>query len=219
MDGHVARRAKPTFNRARSPMAASSDDGQLAAPIIFQCGNCHRVISDSNQLLATVPELGLLVLDAVVGVKALSLEEGDGGGTFEPLHCSACNHRVGRLYRTPPEPALASLVHTTEEPRYSLIQNALASYVLGSAAAHSPAATAGALTSDAASAGADDANGTLALGTGSRLDALESSEASAQQQLTQLMRVVLALDTRLRQLEDANGGSEPENSAGAKRPR
>ena len=50
----------------------------------------------------------------------------------------------------------------------------------------------------------------------SRLEALESSEAAAREELGQLKRVVLALDQRLRALE---GGDDGGGGAGAKRPR
>ena len=208
-------------------MAASSDEAAaIAAPIVFQCGGCHRVISDSNQLIDAVSELGVLVLDAVVGLR---VDEADGAQeTYRPLRCSACEHLVGRLYREAPQPSLTSVVHTHERPRYALIHGAIASYVLGSAAAHT-------LQHDAADAAAPPADelssvpngtgaGALQLGTAGRLDALEGSEASMQQQLTQLMRVVLALDQRLRSIEEAGQpptgeAEEATQRAGGKRPR
>ena len=181
-------------------MAASSDE-TLAAPIVFQCGSCHRVISDSNQLLLAEAELGLLVLDAVVGVR-IGDSEPLKANEFLPLHCSACGHLVGRLYQWAPKPSLASLVHSNENPRYSLIQEALASYVLGSAAAHRlDHAWAAADPQADATAASHTANGELQLTTASRLESLESGEQSARQQLTQLMRVVLALEQRLQLVE------------------
>jgi len=195
-------------------MAASSDEA-LAAPIVFQCGACHRVLSDSNQLLAAVAELGLLVLDAVVGVR-IGEPEPLKAEAFVPLHCSACEHLVGRLYQQPPEPSLASLVHSNESPRYALVQGALASYVLGSAAAHqlqpadaSAAAAAEPRDADAAAAPNGDAHGALQPphAMASRLAALESGEQSAREQRTQLMRVVLALEQRIQALERERGGA------------
>ena len=195
-------------------------EGAVAAPIVFQCGACNRVVSDSNQLLAAVAEHGVLVLDAVVGVRIGEADPADKYAAFLPLHCSACNHVLGRVYQQPPDPSSAFLVHSNATPRYSLLQSALGSYVLGSAAAHSVA-----LDPDEEPAPPDSlpptANGgdhALQPGVAGRIDALESSEASAQQQLTQLMRVVLALDQRLRSLEEAKPATG-EEASGSKRPR
>ena len=185
----------------------------LAAPIVFQCGACYRVVSDSNQLVAAVADLGVLVLDAVVGVR---IGTADAAAHTSPLHCSVCGHTLGRIYQQPPQQAFIDLVHTDSEPRYALIQNALASYVLGSAAAHGAdegggggqggGGRAAAATAAATAHAEEGTTGTAraaTLSTASRLEALESGEASAQQQLTQLMRVVLALDQRLHAVEEA----------------
>ena len=177
----------------------------LSAPVVFQCGACHRVISDSNQLLAAIADLDLLVCDAVVGLRVG--EEVDGAPS--PLYCTACQHEVGRLYHRAPEPSFEALVHAPSQPRYCLMQKALASYVLGSAAAYgslddgNAAEMAGTTVSlsESPAVAELDTGGSLQLGTVGRLDALESSDVSARQQLTQLMRVVLALDQRLRTLE------------------
>ena len=206
----------------------------MNAPIVFQCGSCHRVLSDSNQLLSAVAELGVLVLDAVVGVKAADADAAkklqNGGGSssadnYLPLHCSACEHVVGRLYEQAPQLALVHLVHRPEAPRYCLVQDALASYVLGSAGL--PVDTAAEESEEAAAdsakrqkvtdaAAATRADGiaaaatVAAAGDGSsslRLDALESSDANVRQQLAQLMRVVLALDQRLRGLEESGASA------------
>ena len=188
-------------------MSGSSDE-PLSAPVVFQCGACHRVVSDSNQLLAAVADLGVLCLDAVVGVRIGDSESG-ADRSFAPLHCSACEHPLGRIYREPPRPELEGLVHTNDQPRYSLLQSALASYVLGSAAVHG--ASEDALATSAppgeAAIALNGAAGVPHLAGGERLDVLETNEASTRMQLTQLMRVVLALDQRLRSIEEERAAS------------
>jgi hypothetical protein len=192
----------------------------VAAPMVFQCGACYRVVSDSNQLLAAVEELGVLVLDAVVGVR---VGEADDADEALPLHCSACEHLLGRMYRRAPAPDLDRLVHTRDAPRFSLAQSALASYVLGSAAAASAAAATNG-DSDAHGGGSEAQIGSAA---GGELSApREGADEGTQQQLTQLMRVVLALDQRLRSLEavappdtGAADGDDDANGSGRKRAR
>lgn len=189
----------------------------LAAPIVFQCGNCHRIISDSNQLLAAVGELGVIVCDAAVGVQQGS--SADAEDSSLPLRCRACQHLLGKQYQKPPQPSLEGLVHTSEQPRFAFFQSALVSYVLGSCAAQAAAAAADPPSEDAAAVAADSSSGgdaaaTLPLAAERRLDALESSEKSAREQVTQLMRVVLALNQRLCALEEA-GSSQAAAAGGA----
>ena len=191
-------------------------DANIHAPIVFQCGSCHRILSDSNQLLHGVAELGVLVLDGVLGVR---VQDGaPANGISLPLQCSGCEQIVGRVYEQAPKPEFEHLVHTTERPRYALLQEALESYVLGSAAGPaslSPAEAANSKPpplddgagSGLASSGGDGAAVTRFEGGDARLAALEGSEAAARQQVTQLMRVVLALDQRLRLLEEQTAGS------------
>ena len=210
----------------------------MNAPIVFQCGGCHRVVSDSNQLLSAVADLDILVLDAVVGVRVADTAAGADdvdNRDFALLHCSACDHQLGRVYSRSPQPAL-DIVHRDGVPRYALVQSALASYVLGSAALHvadSQQQRPNARELDERGVGAADdqqqqplpQQHTPAMLPQQRpvLQLVDASgEASFREQLaghdlqlTQLMRVVLALDARLRSLED--GGQEPE--AGDKRPR
>ena len=179
--------------------------------MVFQCGACHRVISDTNQLLAAVADLGALVLDGVVGVRvdhANSTEE-----DFQLLRCSGCDHVVGRLYRRPPQPGLSHMVHTDAAPRYCLDHRALETYELGSAAgAHDVNGEAGTSSSSSKPAQGDgvlDAPNVStgdALATLRRLETLEQSDAGVKEQLAQLMRVVLALDQRLRGVEETGGG-------------
>ena len=198
----------------------------MNAPIVFQCGSCHRVLSDSNQLVSAVADLGVLVLDAVVGVKtadaaAEKLQNGGASSSADgclPLHCSACEHVVGRLYEQAPQLALTHLVHRPEAPRYCLVQDALASYVLGSAGlqvnaaavedeeAVADSAKRQKLTDASAATGVDGIAAAAGDGSG-RLEALESSDANVRQQLAQLMRVVLALDQRLRGLEESGASA------------
>ena len=157
------------------------------APIVFQCGACRRVISDSNQLVAAVAELDALVLDGVIGVSVTG-----GDATYASLQCSACKHPLGRQYSQPPQPSLENVVHREEAPRYTLSRVALESYVLGSA------------QSGPSSNGTNDAgqSSATAIEPATRIEALETSEADVRLQLAQVMRVVLALDQRLRSLED-----------------
>ena len=161
----------------------------LAAPIVFQCGACHRVVTDSNQLLSAVAELSVLVFDAVVGLRVGEASSDD----CDPLLCGHCSHPLGRLYTRAPRPELEGIVHREDAPRFSLQQDALVSYVLGSAGAQ-------------ASGDATVDNGSSAV-TGAAVQQLGAdgggtdSQEATQRQLTQLMRVVLALDERLRALE------------------
>ena len=188
----------------------------VAAPIVFQCGSCRRVISDSNQLVAAVAELDTLILDAVTGVSLAEV-----GDSFTSLQCSSCKHPLGRCYSSPPQPALAYVVHQKDAPRYALSRASLESYMLGSAAS-------GQLdgkiedcgTGEAgASNGHDKCERGLAGAAAAaleevlpstRIEALERSDADVRVQLAQVMRVVLALDQRLRSLE-SDGGDAAES--------
>jgi hypothetical protein len=219
----------------------------LVAPVIFQCGNCHRVLSDSNQLLSAVEQLGVIVLDAVVGVAVEEEEEaGDGSQersssagapAFLRLRCAACEHQVGRVYRQAPSPALAHIVDEPSAPRYALEQTALASYVLGSAGVAAFGAADG---EHAADADAADAQQPPPLDGQPRqppteqqqqqqqqqqqrvggLDSAGSASAAAEldamrEQMGQLMRVVLALDQRLRSVEEGGAKGTPSEGDGA----
>lgn len=179
------------------------------APVIFQCGRCHRVLTDSNQILTAVAELGIVVFDAVIGVHVGERDAAEEDMAL-PLHCSACDHCIGRIYQQPPLPTLANLVHSDEAPRYALLQDALASYEFGSSAGFLAAPSKEAADTEAAS------NGSMQLDTAGRLDVLERGNADSQTQLTQLMRVVLALNQRLHTLEEANShGDEADGGAGS----
>ena len=166
------------------------------APMVFQCGSCRRVVSDSNQLLSAVAELDALVLDAVVGVTAEVDEP-----AFATLRCSACHHKLGRCYQQPPKESLTHLVHRDDAPRYTLSRASLESYVLGSTQAKH---TTGGGTSSSTELSSDVA---LLPIPSERVAALEASEADMRLQLSQLMRVVLALDQRLRSLEVGDGAA------------
>ena len=174
-----------------------------AAPIVFQCGGCRRVVSDSNQLLSAVADLDVLVLDAAVGLRT---GPADDTGAYDTLHCAACGHGLGRKYRQPPAPNLAHLIWQDAAPRYCLTRSSLESYVLGSSSQHWPDETTepGSGTSAAAANGSSHATQLAASEAGpatSRVEALERCEADARQQIAQLMRVVLALDQRVHMLE------------------
>jgi hypothetical protein len=190
--------------------------------MVFQCGSCHRVISDSNQLISAKAELGVLVLDAVIGVNVGS--EVDMEHAALPLCCSACGHRVGRLYQQAPSPSLTDVVHHDDAPRYALIQESLASYVLGSTGL---TVNGRSRDGDGVDAGGGDAGPPQQLqagdhdssaigGLSTRIAALEGSDTGVREQLGQLMRVVLALDQRLQSLE---GGSGAADEVERKRPR
>lgn len=184
-----------------SPRSASRAMSVPSAPMVFQCGACHRVISDSNQLLAAVAELDVLVLDAVVGISIV-----EGGEAFSELRCSACQHNLGKCFTQPPQPSLTDLVHRKDAPRYALSRAALQSYVLGSAQAEH--AVNGAPAGGAAGNDSPSPEMLQRFEPNGRLEALETSETAVRLQLAQLMRVVLALDERLRSLEDA-GATQP----------
>ena len=73
------------------------------SPFILMCGQCRRVVSDSNQLLCAVAELDALVFDAVVGVRVSdAVDDNNEGGSLGKLTCSACQAELGRVYYRPP---------------------------------------------------------------------------------------------------------------------
>ena len=191
------------------------------APMVFQCGACYRVISDTNQLLAAVAEVDALVLDAVVGVRIENVGTTN-AEQFQLLRCSACDHVVGRVYHRAPQPHLTHMVHSDAAPRYSLIHEALCSYELGSAVAVNGSVSAHETNEpDAAVNAALSSEGGMPtsqeLDIPNRLGLLERSVASVNEQLAQVMRVVLALDQRLRSTEAP--GHPPINGADRKRTR
>jgi hypothetical protein len=158
-------------------------------------------------------------VDVVVGVQS----HPSGVSTHDALRCAHCNHELGRTYKQPPTPALSSLVHQDGTPRYCLTRSALESYVLGTAKMQHDAQ--GVASGNGAAALSDEPHGAseagmglaadaIATGSGdvlSRLRSLEGSGADARVQLAQLMRVVLALDQRLRAVEkeeEDNDGEE-----------
>jgi len=187
------------------------------APIVFQCGGCRRVVSDSNQLVAAVAELDALVLDAVVGVRI----DNDTDGSFSTLRCAACCHTLGRRYAQPPQPALIQVVHRLEAPRYALSRAALESYVLGSAQVEHDAQLVNGIERHpmAAGVGGSASHLEIAAESAARIVALQQSEADMRLQLGQVMRVVLALDQRLKALESGSisGASATDEEPGRKR--
>ncbi|KAL1499920.1 hypothetical protein AB1Y20_012602 [Prymnesium parvum] len=186
----------------------------MERPFILTCHKCRQVISDSNQLLATVPSLDALVLDAIVGVRIDPTDEREGAAAFGRLSCHDCHTELGRVYSAAAEP-LQHVVHRPEAPRYTLHRGALGSYVMGSAKeqhdrAHGVRSDGG--EAEGAWAARDGAGG----------------EASENVLVQQLMRVVLGLDQRLKALEQlrakgeeraAEGGEEGDGEAGRKRAR
>ena len=126
-----------------------------------------------------------------------------------------------------PGDPLAALVHAEDAPRYVLLRAALSSYLLGSIGEHhhaakglarplaqygdpdAPAANGG---GGGGGAGADGGSG----GGGAaeqlaRLGALEAEGASLRSSVSNIMRVVLALDERLRGVEEARGAAARPN--------
>ena len=199
----------------------------LSAPIVLQCGSCRRVISDSNQLVCAVEALDALVVDAVQGVQlggAPSRAEAgaaDAGSEHAPLVCTGCGATLGRSYAAAP-PELAALVHAEDAPRYVLLRAALSSYLLGSIGEHHHAAKGLARPlaqygdPDAPAANGGSGGGAGAEGGGAaeqlaRLGALEAEGASLRSSVSNIMRVVLALDERLRGVEEARGAAARPN--------
>jgi hypothetical protein len=181
------------------------------APLVFQCGSCFRVLSDSNQLVAAVAELDVLVLDAIVNV---SFGEPADEGAFIPLMCSSCSCSIGRLYCKAPTRGSTAVVHTPSAPRYSLQTSMLESYVLGSVkqqhenaggAGHAGRTTTQVSCSMLPVTVTNDALPHVK----SRLASLEGAEADVREQLAQMMRVVLGLDSRLRAVEPGRRSTEP----------
>lgn len=189
-----------------------------AAPIVFQCGTCQSVVSDSNQLLSAIAELDVLVLDAVVGV---TLKAGEPEAGYSMICCSACAQELGRLYTDAPSPSLTAVVHQDQAPRYALSRGALKSYMLGSAQQMHEQRRPVLEESTRAQSGTHTASSVAPseLDLTARILALESSEAEARQQLMQLMRVVLALDQRLQSMEAGDSGNAEGEQGERKRPR
>lgn len=176
-----------------------------SAPMVFQCGGCRRVISDSNQLLSAVAELDALVVDAAIGVSAEAPETSE----FFTLRCSSCKHDLGRRYKAAPSSSLDDIVHRPEAPRLCLTRLSLECYVLGSANQASIGDNANGMhCSDHQTASSPGALVSTGGHVEGRVQALERTEADVREQLAQLMRVVLALDQRLRSLEGDGDGSE-----------
>ncbi len=176
----------------------------MDTPVVFQCAGCRRVVSDSNQLVAAIAALDVLVVDAVVGVAIGEAESSSpDGGVHVTLSCGWCEHVLGRLYRQAPSdlalPAPQGLVHRDDAPRYSLLRGALESYALGTAGLQRDGEAGG------GSAGGGGGRGGIeedaAAGASTLVARLEAGEADVRTQLAQLMRVVLGLDGRLRSLE------------------
>ena len=206
----------------------------LSAPIVLQCGSCRRVISDSNQLVCAVEALDALVVDAVQGVQlggAPSRAEAgaaDAGSEHAPLVCTGCGATLGRSYAAAP-PELAALVHAEDAPRYVLLRAALSSYLLGSIGEHhhaakgrarplaqygdpdAPAAANGGGGGGGAGADGGSGGGGGAAEQLARLGALEAEGASLRSSVSNIMRVVLALDERLRGVEEARGAAARPN--------
>lgn len=158
----------------------------LSTPIVFQCATCRRVVSDSNQLLAAVGELDALVFDSVAGVR-IGLAVTD---NFRTLSCGACGHLLGRCYAPVPG-TLDVVAHHEGAPRYTLHTASLESYVIGTCAGLAPAPAGG-------EGGEGTATEQLALAGPAAAD------EGTRLQITQLMRVVLSLDQRLKLIEASN---------------
>lgn len=199
-------------------MSSQHTTTRLAAPMVFQCGACHVIVSDSNQLVSAVAELDVLVLDAVVGVRC-GPPETDASAT---LSCAACGHTLGQQYKKPPTAALDGIVHSSSSPRYALTRGALDSYVLGSAAQDNGEVVAPADDTEGRGSVAPTGLAMEAAAMSSaaiaRIDALESADADVQLQIAQLMRVVLSLDQRLRTFEELERDGD-DNAAGRGRKR
>ena len=107
---------------------------QIDTPFVMQCRGCRAVVSDSNQLVATVEPMDALVLDAVLGVRIESSQTGSGadaGCEFSALKCSSCEGLLGRRYTSAPA-KFEAVVSRGSQPRYTLKKEALLSYALGS---------------------------------------------------------------------------------------
>ena len=165
----------------------------MNSPFVMMCSKCRQVVSDSNQFLSAVPELDALVLDAVVGVRISEQTALEGAAVFSKLSCSSCKAELGRIYQA--APAMQSVVHTQEKPRYTLYRCALGSYVLGSAKTQH----------DALQPSLDALQGSAPkeVPAVSQESFSKCSPATdeVRMQLSQLMRVVLGLDQRLRFIE------------------
>ena len=113
----------------------------LNNPLVLQCRNCRRVLSDSNQLLCTIEALDGIVLDAVLGVRIGQEPLEAAGCKYVTLTCMTpdCGLEVGRCFTSAP-PEISEAVQSDGKPRYVLHKAALQSYELGSTKQHHDAA-------------------------------------------------------------------------------
>ncbi|XP_074632885.1 uncharacterized protein LOC141891771 isoform X2 [Acropora palmata] len=79
------------------------------SPVVFQCKSCKSIVGDSCAFVSSDRELEVICVSAVTSIVTLgdvletSTEGADMGSTFRPLHCSACDLIIGRVYKTTPK--------------------------------------------------------------------------------------------------------------------
>ncbi|KAK9472040.1 yippee zinc-binding/DNA-binding /Mis18, centromere assembly-domain-containing protein [Dipodascopsis tothii] len=78
-------------------------------PIVFQCGQCLRIVADSSSWVCATADLGTFTLEDVAGDAvarsdslSTSHDGADLGSTFTEFACRACTAPLGRIYRTTP---------------------------------------------------------------------------------------------------------------------
>lgn len=134
-------RSESRPNRQPQPQASTANPSSppnsnelpaLSSDVIFQCGNCRTVISDSLGGYHAFLETNTILLTTALNVSLhdtlnMSTSGPDAGCTFKILHCDTCSSPLGKVYSST-TPALDSHRHT-----YTFDTASLISYQLGSA--------------------------------------------------------------------------------------
>lgn len=183
------------------------DEGEVAAPVVFQCGTCRSIFGDSYAFVGSNAQLLLVTLSAVTNVTAsaepqTSRDGLDAGSSFQELLCAQCQTVLGRKYVTTPV-ALDAL-----RGLFSFATTAIASYQLGypqlqatfaDQSTASSSSSSGALQTVKREAGVDDA-------VAKALAADRKELLKLRDDMTKVQNLLLVVDERLHHLEDAQEG-------------
>ncbi|TYZ68078.1 hypothetical protein PybrP1_010020 [[Pythium] brassicae (nom. inval.)] len=174
------------------------EEDEVSAPVVFQCGTCRSVFGDSYAFVGSNAELLLVTLSAVTNVTTgaepqTSRDGADAGSSFQELLCAQCQTVLGRSYLTTPL-ALDAL-----RGLFSFATTAIASYQLGYPQLQAAVAGGGrAATRETRAVVTDDA---VALAADRR------ELCKLREDMTKVQNLLLVVDERLLQLEDAHEGS------------
>ncbi|XP_031567475.1 protein Mis18-alpha-like [Actinia tenebrosa] len=86
------------------------NEAEETLPLVFQCTGCLSILGDSFAWVCADPNLRTVSLSAVTHGVHIATEDGmeistegdDLGSTFIPLQCTACQAKIGRIYKTTP---------------------------------------------------------------------------------------------------------------------